>query len=233
MLCHACTSLFASGNIDLVESKILSYSPRFTHHANGRALRYAATDGCLLCLRIWNNLSGAQRKLLCPDELEFCSKDVSEPEAPDSMQGPPRVTGQIHRFVKDGCYKFDFRCGSVKWHFVTCPSARVDDSDLDRPSWMEKETSADSVLAQARSWLENCLENHDCDKQTHVDGNRQQWYPTRLIDVGTSNEDKLQLVLSKTIVPSSPYMTLSHCWGLARIFRLLESNLYQLCSEIP
>ena len=234
MLCPACESLFAPGNVEISESKTLSYNPHFTHHRSGVALKSAALAGCLLCMRVWDKLSEVQRKSLCGDDPKHSSHGLVDASSPSQAQELPRATGQIHRFVKDGCYKFDFRCGTVKWHFITCPSVLADDREAGQSSWLETNTAAKAVLAQAKDWLRECTSLHDCGKQIQQDGIQQPWLPTRLVDVGTYSEPVLRLVSSKTIAPcSSLYVTLSHCWGLAQIFRLLESNLDDLHSSIP
>lgn len=232
MFCSACESLFAPGNIEISESKTLSYSPRFKHHPNGRALKAAALGGCPLCLRVWTNFSKVQRDALCGDDLLDCIQKKSGKEVLECNQKVPAITGQIQRYVREGCYKFDFRCGSVKWHFITGPSIATDDVDSGRSSWQEDTTSAELVVAQADRWLTHCLEHHDCGAQTHLDSVRQQWLPTRLIDIGAPEESTLRVVSSEGIPPSSLYMTLSHCWGLVPIFRLLTSNLELLYVSI-
>ena len=233
MLCSACESLFAPGSIEISESKTLDYNPRFKHHPSGRALKDAAIGGCLLCLRVWESLSETQRGLLCREDNADCSRNEDSKEVANGNQELSRVTGQIQRFVRSGCYKFDFVCGSVKWHFLTSSSTKADEQDNERSSWQEADTSAESAMAQAEDWLKNCLERHDCGKQTRRNGAQEQWYPTRLIDVGTYDKSNLQLVSSEDIPRSCLYMTLSHCWGLTPIFRLLSSNLDILHTAIP
>ena len=216
----------------MIESKSLSYNPQFRHHSSGRALRSAAQDGCPLCLRIWRCFSPDQRYLLAGADISGLDYEFSEREAPDSLRGTP-VTGRVQRFVKDGCYRFDFRCNGVKWHFVTNPSTDASCAGERISSWQEHSTSAEQVMLQAESWLQTCLEQHDCSKGSQSEGTLEQWRPTRLINVGTSGKAVLRLVSTRNVHITGSYMTLSHCWGSRTIFTLQRSNLTRLHSSIP
>ena len=233
-ICSACEALFAPGNVQTSESKTLSYNPKLQHHTNGRALKHAALEGCPLCLRVWSSLSDIQRKVLCGEDSAGSTDKASVVKTLHCSQDLPPVIGQVQRFVRDGCYKFDFHCGSVKWHFVTSPSSKADDlGDGRPPPWSEVSTSAEAVLAQAERWLINCLDRHDCGKQNELRDAQGQWQPTRLVDVGSSEKPILRLVLSENTPSSSIYMTLSHCWGATPIFTLRNCNLDLLYSSIP
>ncbi|KPM34261.1 hypothetical protein AK830_g12310 [Neonectria ditissima] len=58
-----------------------------------------------------------------------------------------------------------------------------------------------------RLWLSTCLREHfGCDLE------RERWLPTRVIDVGASEEDDIKLYVSRPR-QAERYVALSHCWG--------------------
>ena len=56
--------------------------------------------------------------------------------------------------------------------------------------------------------------------------------PTRFIDVGDL-EIFPRITLSSDIPKTERYLTLSHCWGTAPIFRLLNNNAEALTVQLP
>lgn len=92
----------------------------------------------------------------------------------------------------------------------------------------------------AKRWIKDCEENH-----TATCSRDKTWYPTRLLDLGAqrpgieakkrksttklntiSEVDKVKLVLKKDVPHfEGNYVTLSHCWGKAKVRRLLEDDL--------
>jgi hypothetical protein len=56
-------------------------------------------------------------------------------------------------------------------------------------------------------WLANCNGKHNCARQSS-------FWPTRVIDVSSGNEDLSMVRISETqSPPGERYITLSHCWG--------------------
>lgn len=79
----------------------------------------------------------------------------------------------------------------------------------------------------ALNWFSDCVENHDlcASRTTH-------WYPTRLIDVGKS--DQIRLIVTKEMASlSGGYVALSHCWGTSPIIRLTKDVLETFKNSIP
>ncbi|MCJ1269947.1 hypothetical protein MMC22_009840 [Lobaria immixta] len=80
----------------------------------------------------------------------------------------------------------------------------------------------------AAGWLADCIAKHSECNSSVSDRN---WFPTRLIDVGSyglesGSEALLRLhILSDHGPPKGPYMTLSHCWESAKFMRLMQPNL--------
>ncbi|CAG8959442.1 hypothetical protein HYFRA_00001340 [Hymenoscyphus fraxineus] len=99
---------------------------------------------------------------------------------------------------------------------------------------LENTTSSSKSLQFAKQSLENCVTTHGHSKNTNE---KKCLTPTRLIELG---EKKCQLRLSaqlKELGENPAYATLSHCWGSVEqqssIFKLLTTNIEDLCQEIP
>jgi hypothetical protein len=61
------------------------------------------------------------------------------------------------------------------------------------------------------------------------------WYPTRLLDCGTleDQEQDCRLIETNTTTLEGPYMTLSHCWGRTKCLKLTTGNRDQLLHSVP
>ncbi|KAF4465132.1 HET domain-containing [Fusarium albosuccineum] len=88
---------------------------------------------------------------------------------------------------------------------------------------IQGDANAPQVLEQARNWLKNCQENHPACKL--VDGP----FPRRLIFVGDNTVD---YKLVEGVHPDTPYVALSHCWGMQQAFTTTRSNLDQRTAGI-
>jgi hypothetical protein len=74
-----------------------------------------------------------------------------------------------------------------------------------------------------KSWLKQCSD-HDAHE-----AQRQPFLPTRLLDLGNLKDNgKLQLILSQDIDQTTPYVTLSHCWGGEVPIRLTDKTIDEL-----
>lgn len=93
-------------------------------------------------------------------------------------------------------------------------------------------TNSPPALELCRSWIENCIKNHDKCKDFKIDT----WWPTRLLYVGhlssgdISEKDPssltIQLHLTRDKQPKGSYMTLSHCWGDSKEILKLTADEY-------
>ncbi|KAI4288634.1 MAG: hypothetical protein L6R35_002102 [Caloplaca aegaea] len=78
----------------------------------------------------------------------------------------------------------------------------------------------------AKGWLASCSREHEaCGK-----GSKTSWYPTRLLDLGDAPDEvsSIRLVLMASEPVDAEYVTLSHRWGQASIFRLTKDTFAQL-----
>ena len=82
-----------------------------------------------------------------------------------------------------------------------------------------------------RRWLSQCTQDHGrCNLASP-----KSWAPTRLLDVGTFEDDLVRLLDRAETLPLSnkPYATLSHCWGTTPLIRTTQSNILEHRREIP
>ncbi|CAF9911112.1 hypothetical protein IMSHALPRED_009928 [Imshaugia aleurites] len=86
------------------------------------------------------------------------------------------------------------------------------------PSWLP-------ICGLAQKWLETCTKDH-----SH---NQEAWFPTRLIDLGTSNDQYVKLIDTRISPPRGPYATLSHRWADSAVIQTTSSNLEQFLYAIP
>jgi hypothetical protein len=91
-------------------------------------------------------------------------------------------------------------------------------------------------LQHIKNWISECFTEHqECQKQTlqgqDVSGLR--GLPTRLLRVEpTEGHPKVSLCEGQSLEASTPYTTLSHCWGGTPIIRLLSELYVKFTQEI-
>lgn len=84
-------------------------------------------------------------------------------------------------------------------------------------------------------WYTECITKHTRCKGFRL---KNKWFPSRLIDIGLSENCDLKLIITDDTPPEGPYVTLSHCWGSANFLRLtcdsLSTFLHKISiSELP
>jgi Heterokaryon incompatibility protein (HET) len=85
------------------------------------------------------------------------------------------------------------------------------------------ETSSYATILLIKDWLRTCSNEHSQCAIPPLSA-----LPMRALDVSNY---RVKLVETKGMI--APYITLSHCWGLKPIIRLLKSNTEDLKKEIP
>jgi hypothetical protein len=101
------------------------------------------------------------------------------------------------------------------------------------PSFTERNTSTGSneSLAQAAEWVTKCVQQHmEC--KSVVDTSPK-ILPGRLVYISPCEDGPLRLCETSGLVPDTPYMTLSHCWGSKDFLRLTSENYDELKVQIP
>jgi hypothetical protein len=64
---------------------------------------------------------------------------------------------------------------------------------------------------------------------------KEPWVPTRLLDIGTSEDSPVRLLDrdETRLLSKQSYATLSHCWGSMNLIKTISSNLRSHQQEIP
>lgn len=71
----------------------------------------------------------------------------------------------------------------------------------------------------ARMCLARCIGEHD--RGTRADG----FFPTRVIDIGGANADRLRLYTNTAATSPGKYAALSYCWGKTTFIGTTSANL--------
>lgn len=95
---------------------------------------------------------------------------------------------------------------------------------MHHPAQITTSTQSEASFKLAREWLNECLSSHSrCSRVASVDLHS----PTRLLDVGSPDvltQPKLRLQGCADLGSRPTYLTLSHCWGGAKIYQLTSST---------
>ncbi|KAK0701249.1 heterokaryon incompatibility protein-domain-containing protein [Lasiosphaeris hirsuta] len=99
---------------------------------------------------------------------------------------------------------------------------------------LSKSLSHNTSAALAREWLRQCSNHKSCSLSNTLVA-PEHGYPTRLIHVGSEPGEslRLRLVITERLGTKPEYLTLSHCWGGAKILRLLLGNMADFERQIP
>ena len=93
-------------------------------------------------------------------------------------------------------------------------------------------TASPSSFAVARRWLRNCKEHHPNCRNEHLSV-ASNALPTRLVDVGSLDEPATcQLFLPGESSNRVEYLTLSHKWGGAIVYKLTKATLESMLQGI-
>ena len=222
-LCDTCNAIFADCSYEWwtkwhkerVEGPE-SLSPRKyprQHHSSYESFSSAVTQGCWLCVQLKRKFGEFE-----PAKVEAAGFEVlhyrlewiqSEERFPDcwyclSFENDPRSD---HFFIER----------VQPWTTL---------HQLAETSKSQTFTGDESVAELAKGWLTHCQNQHlSCPKYVEMD-----WHPTRLLDV---SRDPVRLRISSEGQISSPYATLSHCWGIERFWVLSKESMSQLLEGVP
>ncbi|KAF5574016.1 het domain-containing protein [Fusarium pseudoanthophilum] len=76
------------------------------------------------------------------------------------------------------------------------------------------------ATARITKWIDECVNNHEACQQENTE-----FFPTRLLDVGTEDTDVVKLVEPRQKVE---YVALSHCWGQSNAFVTTRPTMKQM-----
>jgi hypothetical protein len=231
MLCAVCVWMFQG------------CSAKGNHHDTYDDLVKAADLGCKICLYLQNirNMDGA-------DEAE----EKRRPFTTYRFQKSNVNGSDAHYDIairSKASWLVDPMNGNVGLH-ISKPSSAPSwwpgfvqgvKRDLKAEPWnvredpfgtrhIPKSTGDPEVMKLGLEWLEAC-QNHHSLCQAVERARPKNYFPKRLLDVGTLQSNQIRLVTTDLETPSQEehYATLSHCWGKDPAFlRLTTENLPQL-----
>jgi Heterokaryon incompatibility protein (HET) len=93
-----------------------------------------------------------------------------------------------------------------------------------------EDSSSSESLKQAVDWLRDCLENH---AQCQWSRESETELPTRILDVGSLEEEDPQVKLYETKAETGLYVALSHCWGESQMIKTEHSSFNARKNGIP
>lgn len=81
------------------------------------------------------------------------------------------------------------------------------------------------------TWFDQCVKTH---VKCNPNRDRPAWYPTRLLDLGSGQNDNqiLRLIQTADESMSGPYVTLSHCSGKSQFIQLNKNTSASLRSGV-
>ena len=175
-----------------------------THHATARSMLAAVRIGCRICTCLWRQFAGfrSMDPEKVPGEMDEEPGDFSQFfTASETSRRPCFVVGKTIFLV---------------WEPSTMNRMVP---RIDMFSYQNNHMNMmDQYRKLAEGWLSECLDHHTrCKYVASVED----YCPTRLIDVrANSLSCELRLYSTSNGPIKQPYMTLSHCWGRARILQL-------------
>ncbi|KAI3324011.1 HET-domain-containing protein [Xylariaceae sp. AK1471] len=224
-LCSVCEGCLLQHEGLLQEVDESASEPKwiFKAHMDIESLTASRDARCTICALLWTLLSEEQiifLSTLNPDEmLTFLM--VWKDESLNALGMAIEKTWMVATAFWD--LPEEWPGLEPHLQFILEPAA---DAMLDYLQIPGSESTSSEVTWQlALEWIDNCRTNHQGDCwDVQID----QWYPTRLLDVGKQEGDCIRLIETSTVSPSRGYVTLSHCWGTAQVFKLNKVTATQL-----
>lgn len=223
------------------------------HHASLSSLQRSVDDGCRLCMALAQSLGDLCKKSdpavtpknswsikgvfsLDMDSMlrlsfRLCQCELQHPYG--TMCEDARI---IHSFGFYPARKLGLGPEFLGVSNDRCYCLSTGSANLSGPDSTLRTSSAKSAtsFAVARSWYQQCMNHATC--RNWRQGSRV--LPTRLVQIwrpGSQSTDLSAKICETEALPTStPYVTLSHCWGKKGvIFKLLQNNLQELSQAIP
>ena len=218
----------------------------FQHYGNVAALRVSVKKGCHLCAKMWGdipNKEGAMQRQNYEVSLIF-RRSFSHDRG--------------HHYLELGTRDGQYRLGSVELRRSSCTYVLLLSSLLEQgigsfqlmftpveylDQWYKASgvsaqrlcsvprhcitTGSDHLISLASHWINICLNTHSgC--RFHA---RSQ-FPTRLIDVGPSDESTLLRLRESDFGAEAHYTALSYCWGKVDTLKLTNRTYQHLSAGI-
>lgn len=247
-LCLICRGV-ARGIFRLDETHQSEY---VTHHLSLSSLQRSVDDGCRLCMVLAQSLEDFCKRSNPPvAQKEFWTIKVllrnhSDPllwlrfwlcqcESDHPYGTICEDASSLHNLAFYPARKLGLGPEFLGVSNDRCYCVSTASANLSAPEYTLRTSSAKSAtsLAIARSWYQQCLNHATCRNWRQ----ESKVLPTRLVHIWRADHQLTDLSAkiceAKDLPTSTPYVTLSHCWGKEVIFKLLQNNLQELSQAIP
>ncbi|KAF8849351.1 HET-domain-containing protein [Acephala macrosclerotiorum] len=223
MICKACENL----TIDELFERASNPPGHLILHPSFDHLTVAASNGCDTCrafhARFNNEFLDLKEKVVEFEKARGASPPVIVLLQMGFGQHGKRPINKIHVQIGDDPdrpgieqLKISFRV-SKTWEFE--PKEETTGYDLWRTK-IDHDLGSDQNFGIAQGWIQDCCNDHDpsiCPPLEDAD------LPTRLIDVGTPQNQNLRLTETSK-GEKGQYLALSHCWGPPETKKLLTKT---------
>ncbi|RHZ67151.1 HET domain-containing protein [Aspergillus thermomutatus] len=232
-LCRACRRILQGTGTEAINIFRPNKDGVFFEHLDGYFLERSARSGCDMCTVVWNSHRPSREMLAKCEEipLRFDYGRFLRPDTQYAVQFYPfallELRGQMMPMVMptitltlDGVAE-GLPCSTTGLQFTD------DNLRACKPQQGETSTGSPESMSQISKWLERCK----CCTSRSLSTQRG-FVPDRLVDVDASYPDEIHVVDGSEVAESSPYITLSHCWGnIAEIqdltCRLVVSRIHE------
>ncbi|KAH6894632.1 heterokaryon incompatibility protein-domain-containing protein [Thelonectria olida] len=210
--CRQCLSIFSNPKILIITRHAIpppSGDGEYLHHQTIDAITSAADDGCFIC----KNLLSAITKSDLASLWQGNAQELRLTYTVYDNEGWPQTV----RFEVGRKTVLDFQLHTTDEEIPESKSLKL-------PS-----TGDDSIVAQAKQWLDLCQNTHKTCQSNHDIPSS--WKPTRLLRI-MEDAASFKLCYGDSLHPQTRYAALSHCWGSQPLFSLSSSNLDRLTGGI-
>jgi len=202
MLCDVCEDTL-SRMLDSSEKKV-------DHHSTHANLASSATDGCLICSDIMNDIEEWNHRLgqHPPHPLTSWTLDCEE-DRKKTMQ----VDVYLHDYDKSCCVcsaeSSSHLVKSYDFTPVTTHAHLGDRQERRFPTVFSDYTGSAETTSHITNWMNQCMETHDVCKE----GREGMWMPSRLLEISNVHGDLHLRLRDRSELRISHYCTLSHRWN--------------------
>lgn len=223
-LCLLCSKLFnhPQDNHYVEKDSYIGYDKRPVAD-----ILHSANNGCLICMKLQMSIrASTSPSTRLMERGVSCSLEWNKKDQCFRRIGFTYPLGHLDLYSEDGMTsKLIFYSSSLNVIEVSF-QALGSGNDLSN-------TSLRTCQELVQAWLKNCTENHgDCNRG----GPETSWLPTKLIDIGNTQQCIPRLVTSNSIRADTGnirYISLTHRWDSKPLLKLTSQNLQSLEREIP
>lgn len=230
MLCELCSNLDFVGLLNSTTTgvEVLPHCESYDRLFN------SATQGCKLCQLLHNQLleqhgidhglssqEADARERQCDQEADSEFGLVPIDQAFSSVDSPV-TTGLRGLYYERESFK--------RWKTAAPAPCSIELAILpfafDHPALVSRPVSSQASVDRCKQWIDHCSARHS---QCSTTENRP--LPTRLIDVGSEDQDPKLIVTSKKA--RGQYVALSHCWGTSKPPATTQESYDKFLKAIP